>query len=314
MAKNSMRKLTPDELALVCGGSSMSTVDLPRMPVHPDPEPVYASYDYPDWPDNYGPNFYDDPYDNYGDNDGGGGGGDSTTSTDEMRDYLEGNSEFNELSDKLKQIILGNDKLTTALNDMLKQGYKFEATNITSYTLGKTIFVNDGALAGNEPNDSKLNMFFHEIGHFVHGTPERNAFADPNAYAQARAQSEVNADMFTVQISKEVGITYYILGTLELEQANKVANGTFTSSDYQSAVNSNLLEKPGVAAYAPADLNADGKVDNRDLYLDQWISPTGQTYSQWLQSQSSGGTGNGNGPGNGPGNGGQDQPHNTVIR
>jgi len=309
MSKMKLRELSPEELVLVVGGSGLVTKDLERVSAAP-PE-----YFWPEWEDFRNDGVYD-PWDDYGvgDNGQGSGGGDSPPSMTDMRGFIQNNSEFSELSNRLKSLILQSDKLSAAVYDLLKNGIVFEPTNGTAYFTGTAILVAADARAGANSSDAAINKFVHEVGHYVTGVVQGYNFSNPYDYARARAESEVKADMFMIEVSTELGITSYFTGTVSATAQNEIRNGTFDVADFNKEVNDNLLNSVGLAGAIanspPPDFNGNGRADNTDLYLNSWLGPGGQTYGSWLQGQSGGGGSGGSGGsgGGGPGSGGG-EPH-----
>ena len=299
MKSSAVRKLSPEELALVCGGTTLPTVTVPG---NAPPE-----YYWPEWPD-YGPPDFSDPWD-YSDpyGGGGGGGGDSSPTLDDLKADVEANPEFKELAPRLQEIILNNPKLLTAIHDFLSANKAFERTPGFGAFDGARILVNDAAYGPNaNPSDADILKFIHEVGHFVTGLPDP-ASMTPDQYARERAESEVHASIFAVTIANESGISYAGIGYLWGSDPSKVANGTFTATDFDRAVGAVLNGTPSntyVSTSVIPDYNGNGWKDNSDLYHYQWRGASGESYQDWLNAQNSGGGGGGGGSGSGGGGGG----------
>jgi hypothetical protein len=289
MASNTVRKLSPEELALVCGGTTLPTLTVTGSA----PE-----YYWPDWPDNAPPDFsdpwdYSDPYGG-----GGGGGGDSQPTLEDLKADVEADPEFQELAPRLQEVILNNPKLLTAIHDFLSAGKVFDPTTGLGAYVGSGILVNDHAYGANaNPSDADILRFIHEVGHHVAGVPDSRTMP-PDQYALERAQGEVHASIFAVTIANESGLEYVTIGYLQGSDPSKVANGTFTSADFDRAVGTVLNDTPRNLTISLADIpdyNGNGEKDNIDLYLSQWVGANGESYTDWVNSQNSGGGGGGGG-------------------
>ena len=164
-------------------------MDLPSVPVHPDPEP---SYEYPDWPDNYGPNFYDDPYDNYGDNDGGGGGGDDTSYLDEFRPTG--------LGPQVDIIVNKSPTLENMLILATSLGIQIVQTTGASEMIGNKLHINTSSSP-----EKTASILTHELGHALSSYYEDIALATTkNSYVQAGLDSEAEATLWNIQVQREL--------------------------------------------------------------------------------------------------------------
>ena len=169
MTNTAVRQLSPEELALVCGGTTLPTVS-----AVPGPE-----YYWPDWPD-YGPPDFSDPWD-YPDpyDSGGGSGGDSGDS------YT-----ISGLGEDVDRLINLCPKIEELLNNFLAKGF-----NISFQQLGATngLRLTDGNIVIDiDAKDSPMLAFMtltHELGHFEH-PPEIVGYPQKDGYVNAYLTSE----------------------------------------------------------------------------------------------------------------------------
>ncbi|MDO5609432.1 MAG: hypothetical protein Q4G62_01390 [Pseudomonadota bacterium] len=203
----------------------------------------------------------------------------------EMRHIIQQDSLFWELAPNIRALILQNDKLTAAFHDLLVSGIPIKGSDRpTSYFDGGTLWLGNGILGSTDASNFAIQSFIHELGHFIFGVPLSPTFPNPDDYARARAQAEVNADYFLVTVAKELGISHEF-SKMPSEYNDRIGNTGLSASDYQTAAHIQITRSPGLGADNPGDLNRDGVANNWDLYLSHYRGPDGGSYSDWRAKQ-----------------------------
>lgn len=216
---------------------------------------------------------------------GGGGGGYAPSvplSIEEVHRRLKNNSIFMRLAQKLKNYILSSESLARVILDAVNRSkFEFGGAQTTAAFDGATFYLPSSILTDDEIREVDVSFFIHEMGHFYYGIPYAESFYAPNEYAVARAQAEVYANIFMALIAKELGRVDFFISLSGGDISQIQQEGSLAPERFKNNYEINLIKRPSLGQPEGRDVDGDGVVTNKDIYLDKYRGPEGLTYNEW---------------------------------